>query len=73
MQNQNLTELSMEEMEQVAGGSSTEWGIATGAAVGLLAAGVTVIGAPIVASALITGSIGASVMAMYYAHRGNMR
>ena len=69
MQNQNLTELSMEELEQVAGGTSAEWGVATGAAVGLLAAGVTVLASPIVAGSLIAGSIGASAMAAYYSFR----
>ena len=69
MQYQNLTELSMDDLAQVAGGGSTEWGISTGAAVGLLAGGVAVLASPFVAGALIGGSIGASGLAIYYALR----
>ncbi len=66
MQNSTtLRELDSSQLEAVAGGVSTEWGVATGTAVALTVGAATV-AAPVVATALAIGGIASAGMAIYY-------
>ena len=61
-----LMELDADQLEEVGGGSSTEWGVSTGTAVALTIGAATV-ASPFVAGALITGGIISAGFAIYYA------
>lgn len=61
-----LMELDANQLDEVGGGSSTEWGVSTGTAVALTIGAATVT-SPLVAGALITGGIISAGFAIYYA------
>ena len=59
-------ELNPEQLDEVAGGSSTEWGVSTGTATALTIGAATV-GSPLVAGALAVGGIVSAGFGIYYA------
>jgi hypothetical protein len=61
-----LMELDANQLDEVGGGSSTEWGVSTGTAVALTIGAATV-ASPFVAAALVTGGIISAGFAIYYA------
>ena len=66
MQNTSaLRELDSTQLDAVAGGTSTEWSVATGTAVAFTVGAATV-GAPVIAAALAIGGIASAGMAIYY-------
>jgi len=58
--------MNSEQLDLAVGGSSTEWGVATGTAVALTVGAATV-SAPVVAGALAVGGIVSAGMGIYYA------
>ena len=60
-----MQELDPIQLDAVAGGTSAEWGVATGAAVALTVGAATA-AAPAVAAALALGGIASAGMAIYY-------
>ena len=64
--NTTLYELDLEQLEEVNGGVSTEWGVATSTALGMtLAAGAAA--TPLLAGALAVGGIISAGVAIFYA------
>ena len=59
-------ELNLEQLDEVAGGSSTEWAVSVGTATALTIGAATV-GAPLVAGALAFGGIVSAGFGIYYA------
>jgi len=67
-QDHEIYELTSEQLEAVGGGSSTEWGVATGTAVALTV-GAGTVAAPVVAGAMAAAGILSAAAAIYYAIR----
>ena len=64
--NTTFYELDLDQLEEVNGGVSTEWGVATSTALGMtLAAGVAA--TPLLAGALALGGIFSAGVAIFYA------
>ena len=61
-----LMELDANQLDEVGGGSSTEWGVSTGTAVALTIGAATVT-SPLLAGALVAGGIISAGFAIYYA------
>ena len=59
-------ELTMDELELVGGGTSTEWGVATGTAAALTVGAATVT-SPLIAGALAVGGLISAGFGIYYA------
>jgi len=64
----DIIELDLEQLDAVSGGSSAEWGVATGTAVALTVGAATV-AAPVVAGAMAAGGILSAAAGIYYAIR----
>ncbi len=58
--------LDLDQLDEVNGGSSTEWGVATGTAAALTVGAATV-AAPVVAGVLAVGGIVSAGFGIYYA------
>lgn len=58
--------LDLDQLDEVSGGSSTEWGVATGTAAALTVGAATVT-APVLAGVMAVGGIVSAGLGIYYA------
>lgn len=64
--NSTFYELDLEQLAEVNGGTSTQWGVATSTALGMTLS-AAMVAAPLVAGALAFGGIVSAGVAIYYA------